>query len=520
MLERMQNFSVWAPNASTVELVVDDITHPMTPGEVWTSDVTPLPGMRYGFRVDGQVVPDPRATSQPDGVHGLSEVTDASFDWQHPWTGQQRSLIYELHVGSFGGDFYGVIEKLPYLQELGVGAIELMPVQPFAGTRNWGYDGVFWHAVHAHYGGPRGLKTLIDAAHGHGIAVYLDVVYNHFGPEGNYLNLFGPYTVASPTGWGDAVNMTNPHVRAYILDAVRRWFTEFRVDGLRLDATHAYTDESLLDDIAAIAREVSADTGVKRTLIAEDLRDDPTITTSRGMDLQWNDSIHHSLHAIVSGERHAYYRDFGTIAHLVDAINHRYPSVVYTTTHDQVGNRPRGDRPSQNLSAAQQLLKAAIIAAIPEPTMLFMGEEYGAQTPFPFFCSHSDAALVRGTINGRREQFRRMGLDDSPLDPSLPETFDRARLDFVGDEDISAGYREILALGAHATAPIDAVGGPGWLAIQGALPLVANLSERPVTVPYTGDVRYSPGTPVVGAHGITLEPWGFAFLNEMTRAAG
>ena len=512
----MKHFSVWAPKANNIELVIDGVAHPMRRGDVWTSDITPVPGMRYGFRVDGELLPDPRSQSQPDGVHGLSEVCDPEFAWQHPWRGQQRSRIYELHVGTFRRDFQGVIEKLPYLQSIGVGAIELMPVQPFAGDRNWGYDGVFWHAVHAGYGGPRGLKQLIDAAHGHGIAVYLDVVYNHFGPEGNYMNRFGPYTVPNPTGWGDAINMADPHVRGYILDAIRQWFIEYRVDGLRLDATHAYTDLSLLDDIAELAVAVAAETGIPRTLIAEDLRDDPEITTSRGIDLQWNDTIHHCLHTLVTGEKHAYYKGYGTVQQLVDAINHRYHSVVYTTTHDQVGNRPRGDRPSQNLTVAQQLLKAAIIAAIPSPTMLFMGEEYGATTPFPFFCSHSDPALQAGTIAGRAEQFQEMGLTQPPLDPTDPATFEAARLDWQINPEVFAGYQRIFELSDQVQEPVKAIGGQRWIALLGTHPLVANLSDRPVTLPFTGELVYSFGSPEFTETHMVLGPWEFAFCKYLT----
>ncbi|MDO4685121.1 MAG: alpha-amylase family glycosyl hydrolase [Corynebacterium sp.] len=507
----MKEFSVWAPNATTVELVVDGQTHPMTQtGELWRSDLTPTPGMRYGYQLDGTLLPDPRSQRQPDGVHGLSEVTDPTFDWHNDWTGQQRSLIYELHVKSFAGDFQGVIEKLPYLRSLQVGAIELMPVQPFAGDRNWGYDGVYWHAVHECYGGPYGLKQLVDAAHGHGIAVYLDVVYNHFGPEGNYTNHFGPYTVPSPTGWGDGINMTNPHVRNYILDAVRLWFAEYRIDGLRLDATHAYTDITLLDDIAAIAKEITSSTGIRRIVIAEDLRDNPEITTKHGIDLQWNDSIHHALHSIVSGEQHAYYEGYNSVPMLVSAINRRGASVVYTTTHDQVGNRPQGDRPSQNLTDKQQVLKAAVITAIGSPTMLFMGEEYGATTPFPFFCSHSDPGVIHSTQLGRKRQFKQMGLHQPPLDPADPQTYEMSRLDWNINPEVFAAYQTLLSM-SRSLKPTKAVGGEHWLAILGMDPFVANLSDTTITLPYGGQLRYSFGNPHITETEITLDPWEFAF---------
>lgn len=512
----MQRFSVWAPYAKTLELVIDGTTYPMTRDqEIWSSDITPVPGMRYGYRINGTLVPDPCSESQPDGVHGLSQVIESEFQWQYAWEGQQRSLIYELHVGTFGGDFRGVEKRLPYLQNLGVGAIELMPVQPFAGDRNWGYDGVFWHAVQESYGGALGLKKLVDAAHGHGIAVYLDLVYNHFGPEGNYTNLFGPYTVPHATAWGDAINLTNPHVRQSICDAAYRWLTEFHIDGFRLDATHTYIDITLLDDLAEIAREVSNNTGIPRTLIAEDLRDSPDITNKHGIDLQWNDTIHHCIHSLITGENHAYYEGYGSIPKLVAAINHRYPSVIYTTTHDQVGNRPQGDRPSQNLSPEQQILKAAIICAIPSTIMLFMGEEYGAQTPFPFFCSHTDLELQQATREGRKELFKYMGLDAPTLDPTDTATFEAAKLDWNINHNIFAAYQRLLKLHTEAQEPVRAVGGKGWIAILGNTPLIANLSANTITLPFGGSLAYSFGNPVIEETSITLNPWEFAFCEHL-----
>ena len=416
-------FEVWAPYAHDMILVVDDAEHQMRRDDArkawWTSDVEKIPGQRYGFKLfDGTEwsapLPDPRSTSQPDGVHGLSKVTDTEFEWtdQH-WTSYELKgqVIYELHVGTFteAGTFDGVVDKLDYLADLGVTTIELMPVQPFGGERNWGYDGVDWFAVQESYGGPEGLKRLVNAAHSKGIGVYLDVVFNHFGPDGNYNGKFGPYTTAGTTGWGDVVNFSgadSDEVRAYVLDAVRRWLTEFHIDGLRLDAVHSYDDRnaySIMEQINLLADEIQAELGPNPIIIAESDLNDPRIISDYsvggyGLDAQWLDDVHHALHTVVTGENNAYYEDFGTVEILADTLRHgfrfrnEYSSfrgrthgraldlatippwklITYTTTHDQVGNRAQGDRPSQNLTPAQHALKAAVIFFSPFTPMIFM----------------------------------------------------------------------------------------------------------------------------------------------------
>ena len=541
----------------------------------WFADRVAEPGMRYGFELfDGEnwskTLPDPRSTAQPDGVHGLSEVTDPSFAWTAGnWTGRPLAgqVIYELHVGTFSpaGTFDGVIGKLDYLRDLGVTAIELMPVQPFGGERNWGYDGVEWHAVHAGYGGPEGLKQLVDAAHAKGLGVILDVVYNHFGPDGNYNGMFGPYTSGGSTGWGEVVNISGPdsdEVRAYILDAVHLWLEEYRIDGLRLDAIHSLDDTgaySLLEQMQVLADDITARTGVPRYLIAESDLNDPRVITGTdgggyGLAGQWVDDIHHALHTIVSGENHAYYEDFGTLDALAKTLRGGYyfdgtyssyrgrthgrpintaaiPAhrlVTYTTTHDQTGNRASGDRPSMSLSPVQQVLKAAVIYSSPFTPMLFMGEEFGAQTPFAFFCSHTDPELNRLTSEGRKREFSRSGWDDSEVpDPADPATFEASRLDWeftAEQQEIHAAYRKLLHLRRELglarpdlSQLVIEVGTEEdkWLAMgHEDVMLVANLSASPVVAPFGGELIWSFTQPTMELDRTALGPWEFALIRR------
>ncbi|MBI9000828.1 malto-oligosyltrehalose trehalohydrolase [Corynebacterium sp. CCM 8864] len=572
----MRHFSVWAPNADDLQLIVDDTTHAMRQLDDgwWTPEtpLTPEPGMRYGYRIrkDSEWVgpwPDPRSAEQPDGIHGLSRVPEDTYPWSDgDWTGRDLpgQVIYELHVGTFSpsGDFAGVVDRLDHLVDLGVTTIELMPVQPFGGNRNWGYDGVLWHAVHAGYGGPEGLKKLVDAAHARGVAIILDVVYNHFGPDGNYNGFFGPYTAGGSTGWGDVVNLNGPdsnEVRRYIIDAARGWFEDFHVDGLRLDAVQAYHDPGalhLLEELQIMATEVSAATGVPRSLIAESDQNDPRLVTARqaggyGVAGQWDDDIHHALHTLVSGERHAYYADFGSTEVLAKTLRevflhdgtmstfrgkrHGRPVnreftpassfVTYTTTHDQVGNRATGDRPSMNLSPAQQVLKAATILTSPYTPMLFMGEEFGATTPFAFFCSHTDDELNRLTGEGRKREFTRWGWDEQEIpEPSDPATFEASKLDWDftdGQQDILDAYRSLLQLRReHRLArpwlyDIDVTHGERWVAVdRGDVVFVGNYSDEPVRVDFGGELIYSFTDPEVGADATTLDPWGFALIRR------
>lgn len=570
-----QSFDVWAPHAQELELLIDDSPHPMQPthGDWWApteKEVRPVDGQKYGYRINGSelIFPDPRSRRQPDGIHGLSQVYVDDYHWNdHQWTGRGLSsmIIYELHVGTFSpeGTFDGVINRLDYLVDLGINTIEIMPIQPFGGDRGWGYDGVDWFAVHESFGGPEGLKRLVDAAHGKGVAVVLDVVYNHFGPDGNYTGAFGPYTAGGSTGWGEVVNISgndSDEVRRYILDTVRQWLDEFHIDGLRLDAVHAFDDRgafSLMEEIKNVANKVEALTGVTRTIIAESDLNDPRLITSQdaggyGLDGQWVDDIHHGLHTLVSGEDHAYYADYGTMEIFTETLRkgwwftntyshfrHRthgraldlsvtpaWRLVTYTTTHDQTGNRARGDRPSQSLSANQQVLKAAVILCSPFTPMLFMGEEFGAQTPFPFFCSHTDEQLLIATKEGRFREFARAGwADDEVPDPGAVETFESAKLqwDFTEEQQrIWNAYRRLMQLRkelrlAHPDLrdwTVDSGGEDSrWLAFgSGNYLLVANLSAEALTAPYGGELIYSFSSPAVTDESTTLQPWEFALL--------
>lgn len=526
----MKKFRVWAPYATEARLLLGDASspeivemHPVTADGYaadsgwFEAERSPEVGQRYAFSLrahagygapeDGNAagewtaaLPDPRSQSQPDGPHGFSEVVDlGAYQWNDgAWTGRilPGGLIYELHVGTFSesGDFAGVLEHLDHLVELGVTHVELMPVQPFGGQRNWGYDGVSWHAVHQGYGGVTGLQQLIDACHNKGLAVILDLVFNHFGPDGNYVGFFGPYTAGGSTGWGEVVNLTGDNsdeVRAYILDALRQWLVDYHVDGVRLDAVHALHDEGafhILEQMQVVADSVSAETGIPRTLIAESDQNDPRLVRPRaaggfGLGAQWDDDFHHALHTLVSGENHAYYSDFGSVTALAATLEtgfwhsatmstfrgrtHGRPFdltvqpmhafVSYTTTHDQTGNRAIGDRPSMNLSPAQQVLKAATLACSAFTPMLFQGEEWGASTPFAFFSSHEDEELQRLTREGRLREFSRAGWDPKEVaDPSDPQTFLNSKLKWSeldqGDHgDILTAYRELFALrGNHA----------------------------------------------------------------------
>ena len=568
------NYRVWAPRPEDVRLHLNGETIPMTQtdGGWWIADREPQVGDRYGFELfDGtewsKTVPDPRSQYQPDGVHGLSEVISPDFAWSDDaWTGRilPGSVIYELHVGTFSpsGDFDGVIERLDYLKDLGVTAVELMPVQPFGGNRNWGYDGVLWHAVHSGYGGPTGLKKLVDACHNAGIAVYLDVVYNHFGPDGNYNGMFAPYTAGGSTGWGEVVNINGPEsdeVRRYILDSVTRWFEEFHLDGLRLDAVHSLDDNGafpLLEQMTVASQTIAATTGIPRSLIAESDLNDPRLVTSReaggyGMHGQWVDDIHHALHTLVSGERNGYYADFGdtaTLASTLEQVFHHTGQVstfrgrshgreirrdvtpasrfvTYTTNHDQTGNRAVGDRPSMNLTPAQQLLKAAVIYCSPYTPMLFMGEEYGATTPFAFFCSHTDDELNRLTSEGRTREFARLGWDPETIPtPSEESTFTDSKLDWAftpEQEAILEGYRTLLRLRRELgmsqpdLLSMEISHGPEWISMaNGGGILVANFSDSDVEVPFGGELIYSFTSPEVREDSTVLDAYGFAVLRR------
>jgi maltooligosyltrehalose trehalohydrolase len=463
-------FVVWAPFCHQVELIMTPSAsvYQMEKEEAgyWKLTIPAPPGTRYHYRLDGSAIcPDPASFHQPEGVHGPSEVVDSSFSWtDETWEGIPLSnmIIYEIHTGCFSSshDFEGIVKKLDYLVELGINTLELMPLAQFPGDRNWGYDGVFPFAIQNSYGGINGFQRLVDAAHAKGIAVLVDVVYNHFGPEGNYLSQFGPYlTDKHHTPWGKAVNFDDAWsdgVRNYFLQNARMWL----VDGLRLDAVHAIKDGSarpFMRQLKEVVDEIEIRTGRKKELIAElDLNDpryiNPPEKGGYGLNGQWIDEFHHALHAVLTGERNNYYEDFGEMDHLEQAFRHTYvyngkysphrkrtfgapvdhlpydQFVVFTQNHDQIGNRAKGDRLSQSLSLEQLKLGAAAVLLSPYVPLLFMGEEYGEKNPFPFFVSFSDPSLVKAVREGRKAEFPSEMADHELPDPQSEETFQRAIL--------------------------------------------------------------------------------------------
>ncbi len=444
---------LWAPFASLVTLVVIDgeerreiAMRKEGRGYHRAAAIVVGEGQRYAFRLDdGPERPDPCSLWQPEGIDGPSAVVfPGRFSWTDPeWSGVRRPelVFYEIHVGTFtpAGTFDAIIPRLSDLRELGITALEIMPVGQFPGTRNWGYDGVLSYAAQNSYGGPHGLQRLVDACHGHGIAVYLDVVYNHVGPESNYLGEFGPYfTDRYKTPWGDAVNYDCAGcdaVRDFVLDNVRMWLEEFHFDGLRLDAADMIFDlgaRHILREIKEVADAAGEHRGWPAVVTAEsDLNDPrllyPAIRGGDGLDAQWMDDYHHAAHAFLSGERHGYYRDFGDALQLAKVLEQPFlyageyspfrdrrhgaradglagdRFVIFLQNHDQVGNRASGDRWSTLMNCpAKQRLGASYLLLSPYLPLLFMGEEYGEENPFPFFCSFRGEALVRTVRDGPR----------------------------------------------------------------------------------------------------------------------
>jgi maltooligosyltrehalose trehalohydrolase len=451
-------------------------------------------GTRYAYVLaDGRVRPDPASRWQPEGVHEASAAVDPSrFAWSDgAWRGREMSelVIYELHVGTFTADrtFDGVIGELPRLRRLGITAIELMPVAAFPGDRNWGYDGVALYAVHDAYGGPDGLRRLVNSAHAEGIAVIMDVVYNHLGPEGNYLDDFAPYfTDVYHTPWGRAVNYDqadSDRVRQFVIDNARMWIEEYHCDGLRLDAVHAIYDFSarhLLRDITDAVHASGERLGRRTLVIAESDQNDPRIARQAtregyGCDGQWTDDFHHAVHAALTGERSGYYEDFGGVERVAEALRHpfvyagRYSVhrrrmhgapgpdlsrdrfVVCIQNHDQVGNRAAGDRLDTLVSFPKRKLAAALLLLSGYVPLLFMGEEYGERHPFQYFVSHGDPELVKAVREGRRREFAAFGWGGDVPDPQAVSTFERSTLDrsaAAGPEQsqLAALYARLLGL--------------------------------------------------------------------------
>ena len=486
----MTTFRVWAPFAEEVVLDLAGRGVAMVEEDRgwWGADVADADaGSEYGYRIDGSgPLPDPRSMSQPDGPHGLSRLVDhGSFPWTDGgWRGLHlpSAVLYELHVGTFSpeGTFDGAIVHLDHLVDLGVTAVELLPVAEFAGDRGWGYDGVDLYAPHSGYGGPDGLKRLVDACHHRGLGVVLDVVYNHLGPEGNYLGKYGPYfTDFYTTPWGQAVNYDqaqSDEVRRFAIDNALMWLRDYRIDALRLDAVHAIVDTSavhLLEQLAAEVEELSACVGRPLSLIAESDLNDPRLIRPReaagyGLTAQWSDDFHHTIHTTLTGEVDGYYEDYGRLDQMATVLtdgwlfsgrwsDHRQRThgrpldglpgwrlLGYLQNHDQVGNRAVGDRISASLSPGRCKVGAALYLLGPFVPMIFQGEEWGASTPFQYFTSHTDAELGRAVAAGRRSEFRAFGWRPEEVpDPQDPATFTRSKLRW--DEVADPGHAELLA---------------------------------------------------------------------------
>ena len=545
----MTELRVWAPLARTMAVETGGRTLAMqAAGDGWwTCDDTALAhGAIYALRVDGEgPFPDPRSPWQPTGVHGPSRRVDHDrFDWSDAgWRPPPLSaaVVYELHVGTFTpeGTFDAAVARLDHLVDLGVTHVELMPVAAFPGDRGWGYDGVALYAPHHAYGGPEGLVRLVDACHARGLAVLLDVVYNHLGPDGNYLRQFGPYfTDRYTTPWGEAVNLDgrdSDEVRRFFIDNALMWLRDYHIDGLRLDAVHAIFDTSAIHFLAQLADEVAdleAALGRHLVLVAESDLNDPRLVRPAaagglGLDAQWNEDFHHALHAALTGERDGYYADFGRVGDLAAVLSrgfrydgchsayrgrrHGAPAtgvsghafVGCLQNHDQVGNRAAGERTSHLLSPQQLRLGAALVFTAPLVPMIFQGEEWGASTPFQYFTDHQDTDLAEMVREGRRREFAAFGWDPEMVpDPQDPATFARSRLDWselarAPHRDLLDWHRELIALrerlpvlrdGRRGHVTVDHDEDAGWLTLRrGEVLLVANFADASRQVP-VGDL--------------------------------
>ncbi len=503
----MHTFKVWAPRAHTIAVLVAGTSHPMQPIERgwWTAEIEDAgPGTDYFFVVDGaDPIPDPRSPYQPNGVNDPSRVVDHSaFRWTDcAWKPSPLStaIVYELHVGTFtaGGTFKSTIERLDHLVDLGITHVELMPVNEFSGNWGWGYDGVDLFAPYHQYGTPDDLKELVNACHSKGLAVLLDVVYNHLGPVGNYLDRFAPYfTDAYKTPWGPAVNLDHAgsrEVRRFFAENALMWLRDYHFDGLRLDAIHALYDRSAIHFLEFLSSEVqalSSELGKDLVLIAESDLNDPRVVTGRdahglGMDAQWSDDFHHALHSVLTGERNGYYEDFGLLEHLAKALKqafvydgiysrhrdrlhgrpvnglsaHRF--LGYAQNHDQIGNRAQGERLSHLVSLGRQKIAAALVLTSPFVPMVFQGEEFGASTPFQYFTQHDDPYTSRNVSEGRCSEFAAFGWDPQCVpDPQDPATFERSKLrwDEVSHEPHSSlleWHKKLIALRRSTAALTD-----------------------------------------------------------------
>jgi len=555
----MHRFEVWAPRARKLAVQVSSATLEMTtlamdgPDEQgwWHLDVAEAtPGSDYGYLIndDTKLYPDPRSLRQPNGVHGLSRLYDqGAFVWSEvnfKAPPLASAVIYELHIGTFTqeGTFDSAIGKLDHLTDLGVTHVELMPVASFAGDRGWGYDGVALFSVYETYGGPDALKRFVDAAHLKGLSVLLDVVYNHFGPVGNYSGMFGPYLVESHhTPWGGAVNFEDGgahHVRRFFCDNALMWMRDYHIDGLRLDAVHGFVDRSaihFLEQLSAEVEMLEATLARPFVLIAESDLNDPGVVTPReagglGMDAQWNDDFHHALFTVLNpGPTHGYYSDFGQLSQLAKTLEqnfvydgvysrfrnrfhgrptrnlsqHRF--VGFIQNHDQVGNQATGERILEIVGFDRARIAAALVLLAPFIPLLFQGEEWGASSPFQYFADHEEPEMALLVSEGRKREFAAFGWDPNLIpNPEKQETFERSKLKW--DEvnvathgEMMAWYRELIRL--RRSTPSLNNGQPGhthvrfdqremWLSMErGEVIVICNLGEDELRVPVTQGKR-------------------------------
>jgi maltooligosyltrehalose trehalohydrolase len=497
----MHRFEIWAPFAKRLSVSVKGVAHRMDGPNSdgwWQLDVEDAtPGTGYAFLINDEAAcyPDPRSQWQPNGVHEQSRLYDqTAFSWTDARFQQlplASGILYEMHIGTFTpeGTFDAAITRLDHLVELGISHVELMPVSAFEGEYGWGYDGVALYAVHETYGGPDGLKRFVNAAHEKGLAVLLDVVYNHFGPSGNYTGKFGPYVIDSHhTPWGGAVNFEGAgshQVRRFLVDNALMWLRDYHIDGLRIDAVHAFVDRSaihFLEQLAIETEALEASLARRFVLIAESDLNDPRVVTPRegggfGIDAQWSDDFHHALFTVLCpGEKRGYYEDFGSLAQLAkaltstfvyDGIYSRYRNRIhgrpagslsqhrflgYIQNHDQIGNRAAGDRISQIAGSDRAKIAAALVLLSPFVPLIFQGEEWAVSSPFQYFANHQDPELAGAVSEGRKEEFSAFGWDSVSIpDPESPATFQASKLKWddlrvPAHREMLTWYRELIRL--------------------------------------------------------------------------
>jgi maltooligosyltrehalose trehalohydrolase len=577
------NRRMWAPFARTVALVTsgERIEMSAEADGWWSAELDESVACAdYAFSLDGgDAIPDPRSPSQPDGPFGFSRPVDhACFkwtdtEWRQPPLG--TAVIYECHVGTFSkrGTFDGAIERLGYLKDLGITHLEVMPVAEFEGDRGWGYDGVDLWAPHHAYGGPDGLKRLVDACHAAGLGAILDVVYNHLGPSGNFLQRYGPYhTDRYKTPWGDAINLDDAgsdEVRRFLCDNALMWLRDYHFDALRLDAVHAIFDSSathFLEQLAAEVHTLGAQVGRPLAVIAECDLNQPRVVTAPeaggyGLDAEWSDDFHHAVHAFVTGERSGYYEDFGSIANIAKALAHVYVYdgtrskfrrrahgrpvrgltgdrfVVCIQNHDQVGNRAMGERLGHLVQPERLKIAAALLITSPYVPLIFQGEEWAASSPFQYFVDyHRDPQLAAAVRDGRRKEFAHfIDAPERVPDPQAPETFMRSKLDWDerGSEphrEILEWYRNLIALRhrtpdlgdprlEHTSVEFDEVA--QWLAMRrGAALIVCNFAKLSQQLPMPEDtstlkllLASSPGV-TIGERHILMPPSSVAIFSR------